>query len=45
MDKENKVKNEKGIKRVEKFWEEEVCPECNGSRYVSLPVRWEKGRR
>ena len=27
-----KVKDEKGMKRVEKFLKEEVCPECNGSR-------------
>lgn len=27
-----KVKDEKGMKRVEKFLKEEICPECNGSR-------------
>ena len=27
-----KVKDEKGMKRVEKFLKEAVCPECNGSR-------------
>ena len=27
-----KVKDEKGMKRVEKFLKEEVCPECGGSR-------------
>ena len=27
-----KVKDEKGMKRVEKFLKEEVCPECHGSR-------------
>lgn len=27
-----KVKDEKGMKRVEKFLKEEVCPECMGSR-------------
>ena len=28
----NKVKDEKGMKRVEKFLKEEVCPECHGTR-------------
>ena len=28
----NKVKDETGMKRVEKFLKEEVCPECNGTR-------------
>lgn len=28
-----KVKDEKGMKRVEKFLKEEICPECKGSRY------------
>lgn len=27
-----KVKDEKGMKRVEKFLKEEVCPECHGTR-------------
>ncbi len=27
-----KVKDEKGMKRVEKFLKEETCPECGGSR-------------
>ena len=27
-----KVKDEKGMKRVEKFLKEEICPECHGSR-------------
>ena len=27
-----KVKDEKGMKRVEKFLKEEICPECQGSR-------------
>ena len=27
-----KVKDEKGMKRVEKFLKEEICPECGGSR-------------
>ena len=27
-----KVKDEKGMKRVEKFLKEEVCPECSGTR-------------
>ena len=28
----NKVKDEKGMKRVEKFLKEELCPECGGTR-------------
>ena len=28
----NKVKDEKGMKRVEKFLKEDVCPECHGTR-------------
>ena len=28
----NKVKDEKGMKRVEKFLKEERCPECGGTR-------------
>ena len=28
----SKVKDEKGMKRVEKFLKEDVCPECGGSR-------------
>ena len=28
----NKVKDEKGMKRVEKFLREEICPECHGTR-------------
>ena len=28
----NKVKDEKGMKRVEKFLKEDVCPECCGTR-------------
>ena len=28
----NKVKDEKGMKRVEKFLREDICPECNGTR-------------
>ena len=28
----SKVKDEKGMKRVEKFLKEEVCPDCRGSR-------------
>ena len=27
-----KVKDEKGMKRVEKFLKEEVCPTCHGTR-------------
>lgn len=33
-----KVKDEKGMKRVEKFLKEEICPECRGSR-ISEKVR------
>ena len=28
----NKVKDEKGMKRVEKFLKEEICPDCEGTR-------------
>ena len=28
----NKVKDEKGMKRVEKFLKEDVCPQCRGTR-------------
>ena len=28
----NKVKDEKGMKRVEKFLREDICPECRGTR-------------
>ena len=28
----NKVKDEKGMKRVEKFLKEDICPECHGTR-------------
>lgn len=28
----SKVKDDKGIKRVEKFLKEEICPECQGTR-------------
>ncbi|MBQ1877513.1 MAG: excinuclease ABC subunit UvrA, partial [Erysipelotrichaceae bacterium] len=28
----NKVKDEKGMKRVEKFLKEDVCPQCQGTR-------------
>ena len=28
----NKVKDEKGMKRVEKFLKEEICPDCGGTR-------------
>lgn len=31
-----KVKDEKGMKRVEKFLKEEVCPECMGSRLSEI---------
>ena len=32
LDALNKVKDEKGMKRVEKFLREEICPECHGTR-------------
>lgn len=28
----NKVKDEKGMKRVEKFLKQDICPDCHGSR-------------
>ena len=28
----SKVKDEKGMKRVEKFLREDICPDCGGSR-------------
>ena len=28
----SKVKDEKGMKRVEKFLKEDICPDCGGSR-------------
>ena len=31
----SKVKDEKGMKRVEKFLKEDVCPECHGTRLSS----------
>ena len=31
----NKVKDEKGMKRVEKFLKEDICPECGGTRLSS----------
>ena len=36
-----KVKDESGMKRVEKFLKEEECPECHGSR-LSERARWPK---
>ena len=32
-----KIKDEKGMKRVEKFLKQEVCPDCGGSRLSKLP--------
>lgn len=29
----NRVKDDKGMKRVEKFLKEEICPECRGTRF------------
>ena len=40
----SKVKDEKGMKRVEKFLRQDICPDCGGSRYsreaaaVKLPT-------
>ena len=31
----SKVKDEKGMKRVEKFLKEDICPECHGTRLSS----------
>ncbi|MDU0348285.1 excinuclease ABC subunit UvrA [Actinomyces sp. MRS3W] len=39
----SKVKDERGMKRVEKFLHEAVCPDCNGSR-LSAAVRSTKVR-
>ena len=38
-----KVKDEKGMKRVEKFLKEDICPECGGSR-LSEAARTPKPR-
>lgn len=38
-----KVKDEKGMKRVEKFLKEEICPQCQGSR-LSEKARAQKLR-
>ena len=38
-----KVKDEKGMKRVEKFLKEDICPECNGTR-LSATARYPKLR-
>ena len=39
----NKVKDEKGMKRVEKFLKQDVCPDCGGSR-LSAAARLPKLR-
>ena len=39
-----KVKDEKGMKRVEKFLKEDVCPDCRGTR-LSQNARYPKLRR
>ena len=39
----SKVKDEKGMKRVEKFLKQETCPDCHGSR-LSEAARWPKLR-
>ena len=38
-----KVKDEKGIKRVEKFLKEDICPDCGGTR-LSAAARFPKLR-
>ena len=38
-----KVKDEKGMKRVEKFLKEDICPECHGTR-LSVAARTPKLR-
>ena len=40
----SKVKDEKGMKRVEKFLKEDVCPDCRGTR-LSQNARYPKLRR
>ncbi len=35
----SKVKDEKGMKRVEKFLKQDVCPDCGGTR-LSREARW-----
>ena len=37
----SKVKDEQGMKRVEKFLKEGICPSCNGTR-LSEKARWPK---
>ena len=39
----SKVKDEKGMKRVEKFLKEDICPACNGTR-LSTAARYPKLR-
>ena len=39
----SKVKDEKGMKRVEKFLKEDICPDCGGSR-LSEAARYPKLR-
>ena len=39
----SKVKDEKGMKRVEKFLKEDICPECHGTR-LSVAARAPKLR-
>ena len=36
-----KVKDEKGMKRVEKFLKEDVCPDCGGTRLSAAAARAE----
>lgn len=35
----SKVKDEKGMKRVEKFLRQDICPDCGGSRAVRCSPR------
>lgn len=39
----SKVKDEKGMKRVEKFLKEDICPDCGGTR-LSVAAREPKLR-
>ena len=40
-----KVKDEKGMKRVEKFLKEDICPECGGSRLSEAARAFKSGDR
>ena len=38
----SKVKDEKGMKRVEKFLRQGVCPDCGGKLMIKKESVWEK---